>query len=130
MARAVLARCFFAPSLFRVLNLGEYEMRTLHGSRAMAAGLGLLGCLLAMPLSAAPRISAATTQHEIAELVGGDTAEVEFPLANTGTETLKIEKVVLSCGCITSSYPATLEPGAKGVLKVKLNSEPLWDGRV
>jgi len=78
--------------------------------------------------SAAPKITVPTLRYEIGTLTAGETAEAEFPLTNTGTDLLKIEEVKTSCGCTTASYPQTLQPGEKGVLKVKLVSQPLWSG--
>src|SRR5262249_36153925 len=43
---------------------------------------------------------------------------------------LKIERVDVSCGCTTPSYPDTIAPGETGALKLRLMSSPLWTGTV
>lgn len=83
-----------------------------------------------MPAEAAPRIETNRLLLELGELTAGETAELEFPLVNTGTEPLRIERVIASCGCTTASHPRTLKPGEKGVLKINLVSHPLWSGPV
>jgi hypothetical protein len=96
----------------------------------MAALLGVVSALAAAGVAAAPRISASAPRVEIGELLAGDTAEVEFALENTGADPLKIERVTVSCGCLATSHPGTLNAGEKGVLKVKLVSYPLWNGPI
>jgi hypothetical protein len=98
------------------------------GSLAAALGLGIGLC--AASASAAPRLSVATSRKDIGDLIAGDTAEVEFPLTNTGTEPLKIEKVSTSCGCTTTTYPEILQPGERGVLQAKLVSASIWNGPI
>jgi len=80
--------------------------------------------------TAAPKLSILKSRLEMGPLTAGDTAEVEFPLANAGTEPLRIEQVITSCGCTTTSYPETLQPGEKGFLKAKLAANVFWNGIV
>lgn len=94
------------------------------------AALVLTAGALAPAASAAPQIRLPTLQREIGALVAGDTAEVEFPIRNAGSEPLKIQGVKVTCGCTTVGYPDLLQPGQQGVLKVKLSSQPLWSGTV
>jgi hypothetical protein len=106
----------------------EYRRRghVLRGGTA----LGLL-CLLAhAPATAAPKLAVPKTEVTVGALIAGETAAAEFAIENRGTEPLKITHVATSCGCTTTSYPRTLAPGEKGVLKAKLASNPLWSGRV
>jgi Protein of unknown function (DUF1573) len=93
---------------------------------ALVAAMGLVP----MRASAAPKLSVPTLRQEIGELTAGETAEVAFPLSNTGTDPLTIEEVKTSCGCTTASYPQTLQPGEKGTLQVRLVSQPHWNGAV
>jgi hypothetical protein len=95
----------------------------------VAAALAL-GSLALSPAAAAPTIGAQATRVDIGELLAGETVEAEFTLSNTGTELLKIDKVIVSCGCVTTSFPEMLKPGEKGALKVKLASNALWKGPI
>jgi Protein of unknown function (DUF1573) len=97
---------------------------------SLAAALGLGIGLCAASVSAAPKLSVATPRKEIGDLIAGDTAVVEFPLTNTGTDPLKIEKVATSCGCTTTTYPEVLQPGERGVLRAKLASATIWNGPI
>jgi hypothetical protein len=86
--------------------------------------------LLRVTAEAAPRIRVETPRREIPELLAGESAEVAFSLSNTGTDPLRIVKVSTNCGCTTTSYPAALAPGEKGVLKATMAANILWQGRV
>src|SRR5262249_37513115 len=109
---------------------GRYQGKLTPYGRWIGAALWILCGLAALPASAAPNISTPSARVEIADVTAGETAETEFPLVNNGTDPLKINEVVLSCGCMSPSYPAALQPGERGILKVKINTNPLWDGPV
>jgi hypothetical protein len=79
---------------------------------------------------AAPKLKAETPRVDLGEVTAGLSKVAEFTLSNAGTDPLKIEKVVPGCGCMTTSFPETLQPGEKGVVKVTLNSYALWSGTV
>jgi len=85
---------------------------------------------LAAAAQAAPKLQADTPRVDIGELTAGLSKVAEFTVSNAGTDPLKIEKVVPGCGCMTTSFPETLQPGEKGVVKVTLNSYALWSGQV
>jgi uncharacterized protein DUF1573 len=108
----------------------EYRGELRVYGRCIGAALWVICGLAALPASAAPRISTPSTRVEIADVTAGEAAETEFPLVNNGTDPLKINEVVLSCGCMSPSYPSALQPGEKGLLKVKITTNPLWDGPV
>jgi hypothetical protein len=95
-----------------------------------AAGLCLLALFTSVPAAAAPKLTVPKSEVSIGVVTAGESVEVDFPIENTGTEPLQITKVGTSCGCTTTSYPETLAPGEKGVLKARLTSNPLWKGRV
>lgn len=89
-----------------------------------------LSLLVAAAAQAAPKLKAETPRVDLGEVTAGLSKVAEFTISNAGSDPLKIEKVVPGCGCMTTSYPETLKPGEKGVLKVTLNSQPLWSGSV
>src|SRR5205807_2700255 len=112
------------------MAVSKLQERWARRAGSIAAIVCLISGLAAVAASAAPKIDVPTTRKDIGELIAGDTAEVEFPLANVGTDVLKIDQVIVSCGCTTTSYPPELKPGEKGVLKAKLTSNAMWNGQV
>ena len=47
-----------------------------------------------------------------------------FHYKNTGTDTLRIDNIVSSCGCtVPNSYERKVAPGASGSITVEFNSE-------
>ncbi|MBP5170879.1 MAG: DUF1573 domain-containing protein [Bacteroidales bacterium] len=49
--------------------------------------------------------------------------EVDFPFINCGGETLEIQKVEVSCGCLSVSYPKEpIEAGEKGCIVIYVNA--------
>lgn len=96
----------------------------------VGTALALVSGLTRAPAQAAPKLVVSNTRLDLGEITAGETAAVEFSLANRGDETLQIREVKVGCGCTTVSYPATLAPGAMGVLKATLAAATGWKGPV
>lgn len=58
----------------------------------------------------------------------GSIGEAVFTIRNDGTGLLRILDVEVGCGCLTPLYPKSLQPGAKGEIRVRFKPQPLWSG--
>lgn len=62
--------------------------------------------------------------HDFGDIKEGDVVEYVFVFENTGNDTLRIEKVVSTCGCTVPEFSSKpILPGEKGTLKVTYNSK-------
>lgn len=63
-------------------------------------------------------------QHDFGNIKEGDVANQVFPIKNTGSEPLKIEKVKVSCDCITAEWTQDLiAPGKEGRVILAFDTE-------
>ena len=71
----------------------------------------------------APQISVTPEKFDFGKIVEGTVVSKEIEIENTGTDTLKIERVRASCGC-TAAQPAktVLAPGESTTVNVSFNS--------
>src|SRR5438270_9449298 len=91
----------------------------------LAIVLGFLPCGAHSSAESGPKICVQVLHVDVGKLVAGEAAAVEFSYSNVGREPLRIEQVIVSCGCLTTSYAKTLNSGEQGILKVNLLSSPL-----
>lgn len=96
---------------------------------AFAAALcAWFGVRLANP--APPRAVFTTTESSIGHVVAGETADVSFPVRNTGGKDLKILGVQGSCGCLNPKFPKVVKAGAAGLIQTTFTPSPEWRGKV
>lgn len=63
------------------------------------------------------------SSHDFGTLKQGEMVETDFSFQNTGKDTLTIENVMGSCGCLATSWPKqSILPNQKGSITVKFNS--------
>jgi len=61
--------------------------------------------------------------HDFGTINQGRVMETEFTFQNTGKDTMTIENVMGSCGCIATSWPKqAILPNENGKINVKFNS--------
>lgn len=84
----------------------------------------LSGLALALAACAGePRLELENTMLELGEVVNGEIASFDVILQNRGSAPLQILDVSTSCGCTTASVtPASIAPGARGLLEVHFDS--------
>lgn len=79
-------------------------------------------CLAAAPLHAAPSLHLPRPAHDFGEKRSGDVVEHAFVLENRGDETLRIHRILTSCGCTApKARRLEIEPGEKTGLEIKLD---------
>ncbi len=62
--------------------------------------------------------------HDFGDIVQGEVVETNFTLTNNNTDTLIIENVMGSCGCLVNKWPRQpILPKMKGTITVKFNSK-------
>jgi len=92
----------------------------------------LLGACGAQPdkvMDGTPEITFVFTDTTLLEIDDGDTRDFEYVFENTGTASLMILDVDVSCGCTLTSWNRTpIEPGEKGTLKIHFNSTGMQEG--
>ena len=72
----------------------------------------------------APRIEFESLQHDFGQVAQFTPSEHMFKFKNTGTATLKIERVHASCGCTAAlASKDSVEPNEAGEIKVTFNSQ-------
>jgi Protein of unknown function (DUF1573) len=65
----------------------------------------------------------ADSVHDFGKLKQGDVVECDFEYINTGKSAVMITDAKASCGCTVPDYKREpIQPGEKGVMKVKFNS--------
>lgn len=81
--------------------------------------------ILAIPLAAQPAISIPDgKKFSLGEMNRGAVMEHTLTVANTGTDTLIIQRVDVSCGCTGSMLSQDrIPPHGKGTLKITFNSK-------
>jgi hypothetical protein len=71
-----------------------------------------------------PTMDFADTMHNFGSIKEGEVATYDFEFRNNGKTPLLISTASGSCGCTVPDYPREpIQPGSKGVIKVKFNSE-------
>jgi len=78
-----------------------------------------------------PTIEFVTDTYEFGTVKGGEEVSHMFVFENKGDRQLQIKDVKPGCGCtLTGQWTKTVEPGEKGVIPVKLNTQKLAAGNV
>lgn len=71
----------------------------------------------------APVMTFSNDVYNFKELVQGDSVKVDFVFANTGTKTLIIKDVAVTCGCTTPYWPKeAIKPGEKNKITAVFHS--------
>jgi hypothetical protein len=61
--------------------------------------------------------------HDFGDVMYGNKVRHTFTFINTGSDTLKITKIVTTCGCtVPESYDKSVPPGGSGTIVVEFNS--------
>lgn len=68
-----------------------------------------------------PLIKVKELEYHFGVILEGQETEHEFTIENTGTADLKIANVRVDCGCTAVKYDATIPPGGKGKLRMKVS---------
>lgn len=64
-----------------------------------------------------------TTSHDFGDVKTGTKVSYTFKYKNTGTDTLKIDNVVSSCGCtVPKEYAKVVPPGGSATIEVQFDS--------
>ena len=64
-----------------------------------------------------------TKFHDFGDVKQGEKVTYVFKYKNTGTDTLKIDNIVSSCGCtVPNNYEKVVAPGASASVTVEFNS--------
>lgn len=64
-----------------------------------------------------------TTSHDFGDVKTGTKVTYTFKYKNTGTDTLKIDNIISSCGCtVPKDYEKIVLPGASGSVTVQFDS--------
>jgi len=70
-----------------------------------------------------PHMTFEKKNHDFGDVKEGDKVTYVFKYKNTGTDTLKVDKVISSCGCtVPENYDRVVAPGASGSISVEFNS--------
>ena len=71
-----------------------------------------------------PVMTFETTSHDFGDVKAGAKVSYTFKYKNTGTDTLKIDNIVSSCGCtVPNSFEKVVAPGASGSITVQFDSK-------
>ncbi len=97
------------------------------------ATLGIF-CLAAspggLPAAAKARAVFKKTSHNFGKVKQGDVLTYEFVFTNTGSDTLKVDRLDTSCGCAAAlASSEEIEPGKEGKIKVTLDTHG-YSGRL
>jgi len=64
-----------------------------------------------------------TKSHDFGDVKQGEKVTYVFKYKNTGTDTLRIDNIVSSCGCtVPNNYEKVVAPGANASVTVEFNS--------
>ena len=64
-----------------------------------------------------------TKAHDFGDVKQGQTVTHTFQYKNTGTDTLKIDNIVSSCGCtVPKDYAKSIPPGGNATITVQFDS--------
>jgi len=65
-----------------------------------------------------------TTSHDFGDVKAGTKVSYTFKYKNTGTDTLKIDNIISSCGCtVPHAYEKIVPPGASATITVHFDSK-------
>jgi len=71
-----------------------------------------------------PEMTFEKKSHDFGDVIQGQKVRYTFVYKNTGTDTLRIDNVISSCGCtVPEQYERKVAPGASGKILVEFNSE-------
>jgi hypothetical protein len=74
-------------------------------------------------LQKGPTLVLAKKFHDFGDVIYGNKVRHTFTFTNTGSDTLRIQKIVTTCGCtVPESYDKIVAPGASGTIVVEFNS--------
>lgn len=76
------------------------------------------------------RISFSSTSRALGRVDAGGSATLSFPFRNTGSGPLQILGVEGDCGCMTPSFPKTVQAGGKAEISLRFEAEPTWSGDI
>jgi hypothetical protein len=77
----------------------------------------------AQALVKSPVMSFDEKTHDFGDVKQGQKVTYTFHYKNTGSDTLRIDNIVSSCGCtVPNSYEKIVAPGASGSITVEFNS--------
>jgi hypothetical protein len=94
--------------------------------------IGILFSLIPtlLPAGTGPRIDFPFLEHDFGDVNQGQSPSVELTCANTGDETLILEKVESSCGCAKSVVGSPkIEPGSSGKIFAQVETRGMEAGR-
>lgn len=79
--------------------------------------------VFAQALEKNPVMTFETKSHDFGDVKQGEKVTYVFKYKNTGTDTLRIDNIVSSCGCtVPNSYERVVAPGANASITVEFNS--------
>lgn len=79
--------------------------------------------VFAQALVKGPVMSFDTKSHDFGDVKQGQKVSYTFHYKNSGTDTLKIDNIVSSCGCtVPNSYEKVVVPGASASITVQFDS--------
>ena len=79
--------------------------------------------VFAQVLEKSPVMTFETKSHDFGDVKQGEKVTHIFKYKNTGTDTLRIDNIVSSCGCtVPNSYERVVAPGANASITVEFNS--------
>ena len=71
-----------------------------------------------------PVMTFESKSHDFGDVKQGEKVSYTFKYKNTGTDTLKIDNVVSSCGCtVPNSYEKVVAPGSSASITVQFDSK-------
>lgn len=78
----------------------------------------------------APYLYSEKSFHDLGKIKKGELIKMSFPIQNLGKESLKIERIAVSCGCSVANIQAMeLAPLQKSTLDVEIDTKELFPGK-
>ncbi len=89
----------------------------------LTIGMAFSTLLFAQTAVKGPVMTFETKTHDFGDVKQGDKVSYIFTYTNTGSDTLRIDNVVSSCGCtVPNSFDKKVAPGTKASITVEFNS--------
>lgn len=90
----------------------------------LVLGIILATGVFAQTTAKGPVMTFETTSHDFGDVKTGAIVSYTFKYKNTGTDTLKIDNIISSCGCTTpKEYTKVVAPGASATIMVQFDSK-------